>query len=708
MADEIDKFVLQYQVELKDSISRLEKLNEKMNEVEKKGSDSQSGVSKWTKQFQKVKGEIVGASSSLEGFAGAVGKMPIKFLGVAAAVAAVGAAIKIASAAAEEFREQRETGNKVGLGELNVERLQRRFSRASGGRVGAAETRGNVEQIANFQESAFTDVTGTGRENIILRKLGLKAGRDIDKFIEDIQTKFAGMTEEQARAYGDLLGLSRNFTDSLRAAGKSQEDLGKMTEAEAQRTVKASQATRELDQAMSSIGESFRKMKHEVGDLLLPVLSKGAEGFAKISEGIEKGVNGLTSWLPAAFRVAGKQVEAAYNVVSGKDTLEHATKEVNDAAKEESDKMNNKVSEETLKAAKEQNNSTRQMNMQLKRDINLFSGAVHTFANAIDQQQAWAAWAGEIGRAAGLGTPENIAAPGGTSAAMPAGKTSEFDHIFKEAAEKYGRGMFDAADLKAQAIIESRLNPNAKSPSGAVGIMQLMKGTAADLGVMDRKDPRQSIMGGARYLAQMFDKAGGNKELAYQLYNRGPNSTAAQRNNSETQSYYSKIQAARGSSDIRYGGQSKNRLRRSMAESEIASQLGFDTKQLQRGEVSRGDVEWRIQQLQAKGQNEITRLKNFIQYNALATPMQKQQAQNQLKAQEVGLKSLAQYGPTIAGYSREGGREVTIGELKVEVAVGGTNASAQDIGTAVGQGVSEHLKSEGGQVVNDRSFPLKN
>ena len=174
MADEIDKFVLQYSVDLKDSISRLEKLNEKMNQVEKKGADTQSGISKWTQQFKKAKGEIVGASSSVEGFMSGVGKLPARFLGIAAAIAAIGASIKLASAAAAEFREQRITGQKIGTGELNVERMQRRYAAASGGKVGAAEARSNLEQAAQFQEAAFTDVQGMGKENILLRKLGVK------------------------------------------------------------------------------------------------------------------------------------------------------------------------------------------------------------------------------------------------------------------------------------------------------------------------------------------------------------------------------------------------------------------------------------------------------------------------------------------------------------------------------------------------------
>lgn len=75
--------------------------------------------------------------------------------------------------------------------------------------------------------------------------------------------------------------------------------------------------------------------------------------------------------------------------------------------------------------------------------------------------------------------------------------------------------------VSAVAWTESRFDPNARSHAGAVGMMQLMPATAADLGV-DVGDVEQNARGGAQYLRQMLDEFGGDLTLALAAYNAGP------------------------------------------------------------------------------------------------------------------------------------------------------------------------------------------
>jgi soluble lytic murein transglycosylase-like protein len=75
--------------------------------------------------------------------------------------------------------------------------------------------------------------------------------------------------------------------------------------------------------------------------------------------------------------------------------------------------------------------------------------------------------------------------------------------------------------LSAVVWQESRWNPQAVSPKGAVGLAQLMPATARDLGV-NPADPVANLIGGARYLRYLLDEFDGNVEKALAAYNAGP------------------------------------------------------------------------------------------------------------------------------------------------------------------------------------------
>lgn len=97
---------------------------------------------------------------------------------------------------------------------------------------------------------------------------------------------------------------------------------------------------------------------------------------------------------------------------------------------------------------------------------------------------------------------------------------ADVDSAINEMAEKYN---LDPALLAAMAEQESGFNQSAQSEAGAMGIMQLMPGTAEGLGV-DPSDLRGNLEGGAKYLRQMLDKYDGDVEKALAAYNAGPGS----------------------------------------------------------------------------------------------------------------------------------------------------------------------------------------
>ena len=75
--------------------------------------------------------------------------------------------------------------------------------------------------------------------------------------------------------------------------------------------------------------------------------------------------------------------------------------------------------------------------------------------------------------------------------------------------------------VKAMVLVESGMNPKALSPRGAQGLMQLMPGTARELGVDDAYDPHENVFGGALYIRKMMDRFP-NRKHAIAAYNAGP------------------------------------------------------------------------------------------------------------------------------------------------------------------------------------------
>ncbi|MBF0555028.1 MAG: lytic transglycosylase domain-containing protein [Nitrospirae bacterium] len=164
---------------------------------------------------------------------------------------------------------------------------------------------------------------------------------------------------------------------------------------------------------------------------------------------------------------------------------------------------------------------------------------------SMDKPAAAAAVAGKPKAAVQPARP----APTGNNAVKQATNFKGYEEIAHLKAAEHN---IDPSLLKAVIKAESNWNSDALSPKGAMGLMQLMPGTANLLSVNNPYDPAENIDGGARYLKYLLAKFNGNVSLALAGYNAGPNAVdryGAIPPYAETQEYVAKVMSTYNGGD---------------------------------------------------------------------------------------------------------------------------------------------------------------
>jgi soluble lytic murein transglycosylase-like protein len=98
-------------------------------------------------------------------------------------------------------------------------------------------------------------------------------------------------------------------------------------------------------------------------------------------------------------------------------------------------------------------------------------------------------------------------------------RKGDFEPIISSASRNYS---VDPDLVRAVIQAESNYNPQAVSSKGAMGLMQLMPGTAREMAVADPFDPEENIHGGVRYLSELLRLLNNKLPLALAAYNAGP------------------------------------------------------------------------------------------------------------------------------------------------------------------------------------------
>lgn len=754
--------------EKKAAFDKENKLKEKSRLEEDKKS-SQRG--------QKLTGAVGRLIPGFEKADGLIKGVGAGFVAAGAAASALLMVVKAFQSMREQYGEQRLQGQAIGIGAIRLEEYQRKFVKQSGGKVTREQTAENIQKLSEFQSAIAQDISTIGEQSKAARVLGLNMGvgtmksMPINDIMEQLAKSFEKLSDAEVKAHAKVIGVSQDFALSMKAQGKSIGDVTEMTADDVKGRKEADETLQKFNKSFASLNEQFKRASNELSEQLLPALTTFITKISEIVEAVPKfkdaALKGATTkdvmWKPFEFlKVLGRGARYIYQddkeraaqakaddkelqyqrMVDAKNKAEAEGKSEEEvlaavrAAKSKTEKPDgeSKSADKQESAAELQSKAAESLNeMVAKEDtenakareiadrnklaINQFVGAVATFANAVDEKQAWAAWAGEIGRAGNLNEEAKEVAteikavttqtgiPQTRGFAMP----SKFDEQFKAASEKTG---IPVDLLKNIARVESNFNPSAQSEVGAQGLMQVMKANQKAYGINDPFDPAENIMGGARIMKEHLARANGDVRRALTTYHGGYDpknwgtKTAAYADKvlsgygdiMRTQSQAAMIEPQKGVSTPVYPptsavvtsavsqamaqgrtrGESRDTMQEAMVQNTIAQRLGVPLQQLQHGGISRGDVNMANTQLQAGIANNIFNMKN--QLRALNLPQSEfAKIATDIQAQQMGLMMMKRFGGGMEAKAREGNKMITVGERAIQINIEGVKTTDETI-----------------------------
>jgi soluble lytic murein transglycosylase-like protein len=697
MSDDLDKFVLQYQVDLKDSVARLEKLQDKMSGVGTKAAKGASDVKKFAGDAASELGRLVPGVNAVSS---AVKAMGAEFAVATAALGALALGVKMVMDLREQYNRQRSEGMQLGVSSIRMEEYQRKFVKGSGGYLDRDAAAEGVKTFAGMANSAYADPSRLGREARLMRMLGVNVGErgqtptGLNEEMQQLASGLQGKSRGDVQGIAKATGMNQDWLLTLQKLGPSIGKITEMTGDEITKRENAEKGLSNFNDQLQKLKEKFTEVSNELAEPLLPLMSQLVKVMQALADALPKTLTKTGDKIGTASNYsagglgnakslfslingdyfAGKTDDNKWGI-TGKFLdmiLGPSSDSKKKAADEAKAKADAKKDQDKRDAAVDKMDATNKQGLQTANQMNLavnmFAGAVQSFSSAINIQQAWAAWAGEIGKAAGLpGSSSNGSLSGGGSNNW---QGNNYANFISQSAKKYG---LDPQMLSAIMHVESKGDPLAVSPTGAGGLMQITRGNQKAYGLKDYRDPQTNIDVGARIYSEFLQRNHGNVEAALRGYsgNSDPN-------------YVSKISAAYGGGSGGIG-ESRAKMNVRQVQQSVATYLGVPLDQIQRGGVTQGDAGWATRQIQAGISNHIYDLQRQLSVGGM--PAQNYaKLKTELRDQSRGLDLMRQYQAEVVGRQQPGDQSRTVGERPIIINVNGATDPK-----AVGEEVNKQL-----------------
>jgi hypothetical protein len=674
MADDLDKFVLEYRVQLTDSIDRLKKLRDSMENVDKTHGKASKNIKEFGKHFR-------GLSGNLDTALDLVGKFGGKMAGIAAPILAAGAAIKFVTSQVKAYQTQLALSYSSGMSIPQMENLRRMLVAGSGGQLRRAQIDAQLPQIAAMVRQARIDPTGVGAFN--LRRLGVDASSSPEEAFRQMGMHWAGMTQQQAEGEGQAMGISPQLVDGLRNLGTESAKAAQMTIQQQAAMVEWQQHMQDMNGAIGRVSASVKEFSVESADHVIDFFGSIFDGIESLLKKIED--SSAVKWLGKVATDNAMAESAQADAIVGPDvrkSADQADEKNRQHAKSLVDKQNENVNTEFDAAAA------------FQRAAALFQSSVNAFTNTMDSKDFGAILAGEAGGASGMtagmgggkGSASSQLATGPGVGFVSSGAGGMFGSSSNRGARNMNPGNLRFGDFaKAHGAIGAddkgfAIFPDAMTGYAAMGALLRGKqyaggGLDTVSGIISKYAP-SSENDTAGYIAAVAKDIGvdPNAHLnAAQLdalqarMARQETGFTVQPGMAGTGQYVPK-----GSSSIARttGGLDQQRLL-SVA-GDIASGMnvaGVTGAGIMQGQYTKGDINIGYQRAMSQARVDFMNAYQAYQAGGL-NAYQKRQAYANLRTAAIHEQNIEAYGAQVMSRAREGGQALTAGQT---IAIGSPN-----------------------------------
>lgn len=663
MSGEIEKFTLVYEIDARDPIARLEELAEKFEKAQNKGKKSQSAIKNALSEVGGEMKDLIPHADKAFAAVNKLGKAAPALVILAAGIIAVTKAMRELN---KEFQISRQTGFAVGMNPFQIDDYHRQFNMGNG-RMTRGGSRELLQKVSGKVMEAYTDPNPWNRQAIALQQAGVRmqtggAITQTDDAVNAMTKKFKSVSKEQADALGQSIGLTVDETRAIRARNEEQGRNVKQTDSQIARSHQAMLAMDRMNSATGRLKERWDQTSDTLAQTLMPALSAVLTKIEEITRG---GPEAFDELLNAIYRTAYGAAEVWKSAMDPENWGSGFADRM-DAAEARGRQMADEQIAKQAALAKEQQRAaelTYQSNAQFQKNVNLFAQSVGAFSGVISDQQAWASWAGQIGKEGGISGSGEYRRPDQTSmlptlpsAPVVAGGTTDYNFgNIRSDSKSFRKYETPEAGMQAQIgllqryqskhgkntiseIINRWAPPTENKTSDYVKFMSDKMGIGKDE-FIDMSNPE--VAGKFAYFQAIMEK--GHKKL--EGYNPQDFVNAA------------KTPQPRA--------ESRNSARQQMVYENLATSIGVPVAQLQQGGVAKGDVDFGLRQLMFGTQTDLAVAQAKYAGRENMLPAQAAQAKQDLIAAEQAYSILREFGPSALDRSRPGGRERTEGRPDV-------------------------------------------